>query len=53
MEQEKNIAVIGGGSWATALIKILSNNVSKINWYMRNEGAVEHILKFKHNPNYV
>lgn len=53
MEQQKNIAVIGGGSWATALIKILSNNVSKINWYMRNEGAAEHILKFKHNPNYL
>mgnify|MGYP001086936761 FL=1 len=53
MEEEKKIAVIGGGSWATALIKILCNNVSNINWYMRNEGAVDHILKFKHNPNYL
>lgn len=53
MEEEKKIAVIGGGSWATALIKILCNNVSNISWYMRNEVAVEHILKFKHNPNYL
>ena len=53
MEEQKKIAVIGGGSWATALIKILCNNVSSLNWYMRNENAVEHILKFKHNPNYL
>lgn len=53
MDTEKQIAVIGGGSWATALVKILCNNVSHLNWYMRNEGAVEHIQKFKHNPNYL
>ena len=53
MENTKKIAVIGGGSWATALVKILCNNIDSINWYMRNEVAVEHILKFKHNPNYL
>ena len=53
MDTEKKIAVIGGGSWATALVKILCNNVSNVNWYMRNEDAVEHILKFRHNPNYL
>lgn len=53
MENIKKIAVIGGGSWATALVKILCNNVSSVNWYMRNEGAVRHILKFRHNPNYL
>ena len=53
MEEQKNIAVIGGGSWATALVKILCNNVPKVGWYMRNENAVEHILKFRHNPNYL
>ncbi len=53
MEESKKIAVIGGGSWATALVKILCNNVSSLNWYMRNEGAVGHILKFRHNPNYL
>jgi glycerol-3-phosphate dehydrogenase (NAD(P)+) len=53
MEDSKKIAVIGGGSWATALVKILCNNVTSLNWYMRNEGAVGHILKFRHNPNYL
>lgn len=53
MSENKKIAVIGGGSWATALVKILSNNISSLNWYMRNETAVDHILKFRHNPNYL
>lgn len=53
MTDQKKIAVIGGGSWATALVKILGNNVPKVYWYMRNENAVEHIHKFKHNPNYL
>lgn len=53
METENRIAVIGGGSWATALVKILCTNVSKLNWYMRNEDAVEHIKTYRHNPNYL
>ncbi len=53
MENQKKIAVIGGGSWATALVKILGNNVNSVNWYMRNDDAVKHILKFRHNPNYL
>ena len=53
MEDSKKIAVIGGGSWATALVKILCNNLSSVNWWMRNEVAVAHILKYRHNPNYL
>lgn len=53
MDTENRIAVIGGGSWATALVKILCNNVDKVNWYMRNETAVEHIKKYRHNPRYL
>ena len=53
MGSENRIAVIGGGSWATALVKILCNNVEKLNWYMRNEAAVEHIKQYRHNPNYL
>ncbi len=52
-KHSKTIGIIGGGSWATALVKILSNNASAIHWYMRNEQAVRHIRKFKHNPNYL
>ena len=53
MDTENRIAVIGGGSWATALVKILCNNVDKLNWYMRNETAVEHIKTYRHNPHYL
>ncbi len=53
MDKSNKIAVIGGGSWATALVKILCNNVPVVNWWMRNDEAVEHIHKFKHNPNYL
>lgn len=53
MKEQKRVAVIGGGSWATALVKILCNNLPSVNWWMRNEGAVAHILKYRHNPNYL
>lgn len=53
MEKQRKIAVIGGGSWATALVKILCNNLPQVNWWMRNQSAVDHILNFRHNPNYL
>jgi len=49
----KKIGVLGGGSWPTAIMKILSTNLDQVYWYMRNENAVEHIKKHKHNPNYI
>ena len=47
------VAVVGGGSWATALVKLFCNNLSTVGWWMRNEEAIEHILQFKHNPRYL
>jgi glycerol-3-phosphate dehydrogenase (NAD(P)+) len=47
------IAVIGGGSWATALVKLLCNSQNSVGWWMRNEDAVNHIKNFKHNPRYL
>ena len=46
-------AVLGGGSWATAIVKMLTENQEKVGWYMRNSDAVSYIKKEKHNPNYL
>lgn len=53
MVNEQNIAVIGGGSWATAIVKMLTENVSEIGWYMRNTNSIAHIKENNHNPKYL
>lgn len=53
MEFNKKIAVLGGGSWATAIVKILTENLSTVNWWMRDQDCVDHIIKYEHNPKYI
>ena len=53
MNEHPKFAVIGGGSWATAIAKMLCVNLPEIAWYMRNTDAIEHLQVHKHNPNYL
>lgn len=49
----KKVAVIGSGSWATALAKMLLENVPHINWYLRKPETIEDFEKSGHNPRYL
>ncbi len=53
IKENISISVIGGGSWATAITKMLCENHPKVTWYMRSLYAIEHLKKQKHNPNYL
>jgi len=53
MSNKPKFAVFGGGSWATAIVKMLCENLEEVGWYMRNETALEYIKTDKHNPNYL
>ncbi|MFD2563623.1 NAD(P)H-dependent glycerol-3-phosphate dehydrogenase [Aquimarina rubra] len=53
MDKELKFAVIGGGSWATAIVKMLTENLNEVGWYMRSIYAVEHLKRQQHNPNYL
>jgi len=53
MENNTKICVIGGGSWATAIVKMLCENLQEVGWYMRSNYAVEHLKRHGHNPNYL
>ncbi len=48
-----HIAVMGGGSWATALAKLLLQNCETITWYMRRDDRIEEFKRLRHNPAYL
>ena len=53
MASDLKYAVFGGGSWATAIVKMLCENLDEVGWYMRNEQATDYIKKHQHNPSYL
>lgn len=56
----KNIAVLGGGSWGTAITKMLSEHkksadgkISTLQWWIRSEETAQYIRTNRHNPKYI
>ena len=47
------VAIIGSGSWATAIAKMVLENVKHINWFMRKPETTEQFEKTGHNPRYL
>ncbi|WP_430811695.1 MULTISPECIES: NAD(P)H-dependent glycerol-3-phosphate dehydrogenase [unclassified Carboxylicivirga] len=53
MDESSKVGIIGSGSWATAIAKMLLNNVPSINWHFRNRDHIDTFKRCKHNPNYL
>lgn len=53
MESAKKIALLGSGSWASAIVKILHISQRSVAWYIREPEILEGVQNLKHNPMYV
>ena len=53
MSELMRIGLLGSGSWATALAKMLCENVESLNWWVRNADTLQHIENFGSNPKYI
>jgi glycerol-3-phosphate dehydrogenase (NAD(P)+) len=53
MAKDLKIGIIGSGSWATALAKILCENNTQINWYFRDPKTIDYLKSHQHNKNYL
>ena len=47
------IAIIGGGSWATAIAKIVLEKAGHLNWYIRRQGNIDAFIRLGYNPSYL
>ena len=53
IDKSARVTVIGYGSWATALVKMLLENEPSVGWYIRNREVADHILEHGSNPKYL
>lgn len=50
---QSKVSIVGGGSWATALVKLLYTNKHEIKWWFRQQETVDYVRQFHHNPRYL
>ncbi len=53
MDETGRIAILGGGSWATAIAKMVLEHTEEIWWYLRREDRIEDFRRLGHNPAYL
>lgn len=53
MNNGVSLGIVGGGSMATALAKLLQENNFHISWYIRRREVIEYLQNFGHNPDYL
>jgi len=53
VSKANKVGIIGSGSWATALAKILTDNGRQVNWWIRNEDTIRHMQQRHHNKHYL
>jgi glycerol-3-phosphate dehydrogenase (NAD(P)+) len=53
VEWGTNIAVMGGGSWATAIAKMLLERIPHLHWYLRSADTIENFKRLGYNPSYL
>lgn len=53
MEMFRRVAILGSGSWATALAKIVMHNQAEINWFIRRQEVIDEFIMTGKNPSYL
>ena len=53
IDLNSRILLVGSGSWATALLKILLFNKKDISWWIRKQETIDFINSYRHNPKYL
>lgn len=53
IDEKAHCAVIGYGSWATAIVKILLENEERVGWHIRRQDVIDHLERKGNNPRYL